>query len=81
MIENQKQKKAIQAIQDLIVKARNFSCQNMSYERLAEFLDDLEYLPSLIVEDKDNTTLFEDYLRDICDRNCCMDVFIRYEKR
>lgn len=81
MIENQKQRKAIQAIQELIVKARNYSYQNMPYERLAVFLDDLEYLPSLIVEDKDNTILFEDNLRDICDRNCCMDVFIRYEKR
>jgi len=48
MIESKKQKKAIQAIQDLIIEARNLAYQNFPNKDLAEFLDGVEYLPALI---------------------------------
>ena len=81
MIESKKQKKAIQAIQDLIIEVRNLAYQNYPSKDLAEFLDGVEYLPALIVEENDRTELFEIFLTDLCVRNNCMSVVNRYESR
>ncbi len=81
MVENRKQKKAIQAIQDLIIEARNLAHKNSPAKELAEFLDGVEYLPALIIEEKDNTDLFEKFLKDFCTCNNCMNVVNRYESR
>ncbi len=50
MIERNKNKKALQAIQDLIIEARSKAYQNIESKDLAEFLDGLEYLPALVIE-------------------------------
>lgn len=81
MIESNKQKKAIQAIQDLIIEARSLAYNKADHLRLAEFLDSIEYLPGLIIEEKDNTGLFEQYLNDLCSENNCMNVVNRYNTR
>jgi hypothetical protein len=81
MIEGRKQKKAIQAVQDLIIEARNLSYQNNLCKDLAEFLDGVEYFPALIVEETDNTGLFEKSLKEFCISNNCMNVLNRYESR
>ena len=81
MIEDRKQKKAIQAIQDLIIEARSLAYQNFPNKKLAEFLDGIEYLPALIIEEKDNTDLFERFLKDFCVCNNCLNVINRYESR
>jgi len=81
MIESKKQKKAIQATQDLIIEARNLAYQNFPNKDLAEFLDGVEYFPALIVEEKDNTELFEIFLKDFCIRHNCMSILNRYENR
>ena len=81
MIESRKRKKAIQAVHDLIVEARNLAWKNFPNKELAEFLDGVEYLPALIIEEKDNTDLFEKFLKDFCINHNCLSVFYRYENR
>ena len=81
MIESGKQIKAIQAIQDLIIEARSLAYNKTEHIHLAEFLDSIEYLPGLIVEEKDNTALFEQYLNNLYSENNCMNVVNRYNKR
>jgi len=48
---------------------------------LAEFLDGIEYFPALIVEEKDNTELFEKFLKDFCICHNCISIINRYESR
>ncbi len=81
MIENNKNNKAIQAIQDLIIEARSMASHNVASNDLVEFLDHLEYFPALVVEDNDRTEMFEDYLREVCRNNDCIHVFNRYKMR
>ena len=81
MIESKKQKKAIQAIQDMIIEARSLAYQNFPNKDLSEFLDEIEYFPALIVEEKDNTELLEKSLKDFCIRHNCMNILNRYESR
>ena len=80
MIKEDKNKKALKAIQDLIIEAGTMAYKNVSSKDLAEFLDDLEYLPALIIEG-DNTELFENYLKEFCSKRNCIHVLNRYKMR
>ena len=81
MIDKNKNNKALQAIQDLIIEARSKAYQNIESKDLGDFLDGLEYLPALVIEDGDNTELFENYLEELCKRNDCINVLNRYKTR
>lgn len=81
MVEEQKFKKSIQAVQDLIIEARRMASEGTSNEDLADFLDGVEYLPGLIVETEDRTEVFENYLKMICAEKKCMSVLNRYAAR
>lgn len=72
MIATHKQKKAIQAIHDLMIEARVFAAEERSHEQLFRFFDHLEYLPALMLEEKDQTIFFEEYLEGICLEFNCM---------
>jgi len=80
MLKQEKLNSAILAIQDLVIRARNFAYQNYPNEKLAEFLDDIEYLPGLILEEEDRTELFEDYLEELCTQHGFSEVFTKYKK-
>jgi hypothetical protein len=71
--------KAILAIQDLIIRARNLAYQNHSHKDLAEFLDALEYLPGLMLENMDNSDLFEKFLEDLCSRYNYPEIINKYK--
>lgn len=72
MIAHNKQTQAIRAIQDIIIQARFMAYQKESFEKLAQLLDDAEYLPGLMLEEEDKTQVFADYLAHIGKRfpNC-----------
>lgn len=81
MIAENKLKKALQAIQDLIIEARILAYENISNKDIAEFLDSIEYLPALIIEEKDRTQLFENYLYSIFNTHNCLNVIKKYRRR
>lgn len=78
MIQPEKLNSAILAIQDLIIRARSFAYQNYPNEKLAEFLDGIEYLPGLILEKEDRTDSFEQYLEGLCNDYGIPEVFNKY---
>jgi hypothetical protein len=80
MVNREKLNSSILAIQDLIIRARNLAYQNQSGEKLAEFLDSVEYLPALMLEEKDRTDLFESFLEELCTRYDYPEIFIKYTK-
>ncbi|MCU0239838.1 MAG: hypothetical protein MUC29_10375 [Pyrinomonadaceae bacterium] len=77
MIEQTKQKRAIKIIQDLIIIARGMAYEGKDVKLLAEFLDKVEYLPALMLEEKDRTDFFERYLIGICEDYNCPEVLSR----
>jgi len=80
MVKEEKLNSAILAIQDLIIWARNLAYQKHPSEALAELLDEIEYLPALILEKEDRTDIFESYLKAICTEYGFPDVWNRYRK-
>ncbi|KFF03859.1 hypothetical protein [Chryseobacterium luteum] len=80
MIKTEKLNNSILAIQDLIIRARSLAYQNVSMEILAEFLDGLEYLPALILEQDDRTDLFESFLEELCTKYSFLEVLDKYKK-
>ncbi|MDR3010868.1 MAG: hypothetical protein LBV59_23275 [Sphingobacterium sp.] len=80
MVDEKKLRDAILAIHDLIIRARIMTFEKVSNEVMFDFLDDLEYLPVLILEDKrENTKRFEEYLESICNRYDYPDILIKYK--
>lgn len=60
-----KRENGIRAIHKLIIHARRLTGNNRS-NYLFKFLDDVEYLPALMLESEDQSELFEAYLKEIC---------------
>ena len=78
MITEKKMLPSIKAIQDLIIEGRKMSFNKTSNESMYEFLDYMEYLPALIIEKNDNTDLFEEHLKEICQEFKINHVYHRY---
>jgi len=80
MVDDKKLGDAILAIHDLIIRARIMAFEKVSNEVMFDFLDELEYLPALILENKrENTKRFEEYLEFICNRYNCPGILIKYK--
>jgi len=60
------EKKAIIAIQDLIIQAKIMAGKQKSHEDLFNYLDNLEFLPTLILYKEDKGDEFEIKLEEIC---------------
>jgi hypothetical protein len=56
-------KKALKAVHDLICHGKKLVFDGAAGQTLAKFLDDLEYLPALMLEKSDRTDIFEDFLK------------------
>jgi hypothetical protein len=81
MIEAKKERYALRAIQDLICHGRKMAYEGITGDRMAKFMDDLEYLPALMLEISDKTDFFEEYLKGICLDFDCNYIVVWYEKR
>ncbi|OQP47722.1 hypothetical protein [Niastella populi] len=80
MIKVEKEKKALKAIHDLICHGRKLAYEGTASKILAEFMDDLEYLPALMLQESDTTDLFEEYLKGTCKQFDCDYIATLYEK-
>lgn len=77
MIVKDKERQALKIIHDFIIKARSFAYENKDGKFMADFLDQVEYLPALMLEEKDQTEFFRDYAKGICEEFDCNEVFAR----
>lgn len=80
MIKEEKLSKSLSALQDLIIRARNLAYQNHPSKKLAELLDGIEYLPALIIEEEDQTELFEHFLEELCIQYNFPEILNKYRK-
>lgn len=67
MIASNKASQALLAIQKIAIAARCYA-GDKEVDLLFNLLDDLEYLPALILENKDNTIEFHRYLQHMSQR-------------
>jgi hypothetical protein len=81
MVDAIKQKKALKAVQDLICHGRKLGYEGADSQTLAKFLDDLEYLPGLMLEGSDRTEVFEKHLKGMCGDYDCSYIVTWYEKK
>lgn len=73
-----KEKSALQALHLLIIKGRMMAWENNSTQ-LFEFLDELEYLPALMLEEENQSKMFEEYLEAICIKRKCPEVYHQFK--
>ncbi len=78
MISTEKKLLAIEAIQSLIVQGRTMAYEGVPNDELAKFLDDLEYLPGLMLEKLDRSEQFSEYLKGICEKYDCNRIHGRF---
>ena len=78
MVSNQQ--KAIKALHQLLVHGRSMAFEGTPSQELAWFFDDLEYLPALMMEERNNDDAFGAYLEHIGTRFNCNHVFLLYQK-
>lgn len=79
MLQASKREKAIKAIHSLIIETRILTGNKSSHEKLFSFLDELEYLPALMLQhNKDTTEDFDLYLKEICEKNGLMFIYKAY---
>ena len=77
MVNNDSQK-IMTAIHDLIIETRMMVGNRKSYEDIYKFLDDVEYLPALVIMASDETETFKNYLKMICEDFNCMRIYNKY---
>lgn len=70
--------KAIKAIHSLIIEVRIMVGNKEDNEQIFNILDELEYLPALLLENKDNTEVFNSYLKGICETYNLNHIYKRY---
>lgn len=77
MINQDKETKAIKAIYDLIIVAKVMAGNG---ENVFAFLDSIEILPALLLEEKNKTRQFELYLQTICNEYDCKFPYVNYSR-
>jgi hypothetical protein len=78
MVKEEKMNSSILAIQDLIIRARIIASEKQESDMLFNLLDSIEYLPALILEKKDNTDFFKDFLDSVCTEYNFPDIMKKY---
>jgi len=80
MIRQENHTKSIEAIHDLIIQIKLMTVFNKSHLEMYHFIDDVEYLPQLMMTDEDQTALFEEELEKICKKYNLITIFEKYKK-
>ncbi|WP_430827193.1 GTP-binding protein EngB [Chryseobacterium indologenes] len=78
MIKKENFNKSVMAIHDLIIHIKIMTVNNVLHGEMYNFIDDVEYLPQLITSEEDQTNLFEEELRKICEKYSLMAIFNKY---
>lgn len=75
MIKNEK--KGLIAIHKLLIKGRML-VNELEKAAIFSFFDEIEYLPALILSDKDDTKEFGEYLKGICQEFNCNYIYEQF---
>ena len=79
MITPKKNRRAIKAIHNLMIRLKINIVQELPHRELYNLIDELEYLPILLLNKEDRTQEFEEYLEKICSQFQCMRIWEQYQ--
>lgn len=79
MIPPKKNRRAIKAIHNLMIRLKINIVQELPHRELYNLIDELEYLPILLLNKEDRTQEFEEYLEKICSQFQCMRIWEQYQ--
>lgn len=79
MIPPEKNRRAIKAIHNLMILLKINIVQELPHRELYNLIDELEYLPILLLNKEDRTQEFEEYLEKICSQFQCMRIWEQYQ--
>ena len=79
MIPPEKNRRAIKAIHNLMIPLKINIVQELPHRELYNLIDELEYLPILLLNKEDRTQEFEEYLEKICSQFQCMRIWEQYQ--
>ena len=79
MIPPEKNRRAIKAIHNLMIRLKINIVQELPHRELYNLIDELEYLPILLLNKEDKTQEFEEYLEKICSQFQCMRIWEQYQ--
>ena len=79
MIPPEKNRRAIKAIHNLMIRLKINIVQELPHRELYNLIDELEYLPILLLNKEDRTQEFEEYLEKICSQFQCMRIWEQYQ--
>jgi hypothetical protein len=71
MIEKIKEQRAVKALQAIIIRGRSMAYEKLDHKKIADLLDDAEYLAGLICEEEDRTNAFRSYLAETAVKHQC----------
>ena len=81
MIPPEKNRRAIKAIHNLMIRLKINIVQELPHRELYNLIDELEYLPILLLNKEDSTREFEEYLKKICSQFQCMHIWEQYQDK
>jgi len=79
MITPKKNRRAIKAIHNLMIRLKINIVQELPHRELYNLIDELEYLPILLLNKEDRTQEFEEYLKKNCSQFQCMRIWEQYQ--
>ena len=79
MIPPEKNRRAIKAIHNLMIRLKINIVQELPHRELYNLIDELEYLPILLLNKEDRTKEFEENLKKICSQFQCMRIWEQYQ--
>lgn len=68
MISPEKFQNALRALNCVLIAARKMAYDRVDHKEIAEVLDVAEYLPRLLADERDQTLMFRDCLRELAAR-------------
>lgn len=81
MIKNENLNRSVIAVHDLIIHVKIMTVNNIPHGEMYSFIDDIEYLPQLITNEEEQSNLFEEELRKICEKYNLMPIFKKYSEK
>ena len=79
MIPPEKNRRAIKAIHNLMIRLKINIVQELPHRELYNLIDELEYLPISLLNKEDRTQEFEEYLKKICSQFQYMRIWEQYQ--
>lgn len=80
MVRNRSFNKLILAIHDLMIHVKIMSVNKVLHKEMYDFIDEIEYLPQLIVSEEDQTELFDNELIRICEKYNLTNILSKYNE-